>query len=82
MSLVEIAFLSSGDTFGSDGRLQTCISVRTRDDQFLIDCGASALSAMRRFRVDLNAIGMILLTHLHGDHFGGLPFFILDAQLV
>ncbi len=29
MSLVEIAFLSSGDTFGSDGRLQTCISVRT-----------------------------------------------------
>lgn len=82
MSLVQVVFLGSGDAFGSGGRLQTCILVRTRDDHFLIDCGASALIAMRRFRVDPNAVGTILLTHLHGDHFGGLPFFILDAQLV
>ncbi len=79
---MEVAFWGSGDAFGSGGRLQTCILVRTRDNQFLIDCGASALIAMRRFHVDPNAISVILLTHLHGDHFGGLPFFILDAQLV
>jgi ribonuclease BN (tRNA processing enzyme) len=24
----------------------------------------------------------MVVTHLHGDHFGGIPFFVLDAQLV
>ena len=37
---------------------------------------------MKRFGVDTSVIDTILLSHLHGDHFGGLPFFILDAQYV
>jgi ribonuclease BN (tRNA processing enzyme) len=48
----------------------------------LVDCGASALIAMRRFGVDPNTIQSVLISHLHGDHFGGLPFLLLDAQFV
>jgi ribonuclease BN (tRNA processing enzyme) len=48
--------------------------------EFLIDCGASSLIAMKRFGVDPSLVEIILLSHLHGDHFGGIPFFILDAQ--
>ncbi len=36
--------------------------------------------ALRRAAVDPQSIDAVALTHLHGDHFGGLPFFILDAQ--
>jgi len=79
---VRIRFLGSGDAFGSGGRLQTCILLETPAGGVLVDCGASALIAMRRFAVDPNSIDTILLSHLHGDHFGGIPFFILDAQLV
>src|SRR5437762_2999841 len=81
-SQVAVRFLGCGDTFGSGGRFQTCFYVQSEEARFLIDCGASSLIAMRRFGVDPLAVETILITHLHGDHFGGLPFFLLDAQLV
>jgi ribonuclease BN (tRNA processing enzyme) len=46
----------------------------------LIDCGASSLIAMKREGVDPGDVSVVLLSHLHGDHFGGVPFLILDAQ--
>ena len=82
MGQVEVRFVGSGDAFGSGGRFQTCIALRTADDLFLVDCGASSLIAMRQQQIDPRDVSKILITHLHGDHFGGLPFFLLDAQLV
>ena len=81
-STVQVRFLGSGDAFGSGGRLQSCILVNHSGGRFLIDCGASAMISLRRFDVDPNSVNGVFLTHLHGDHFGGLPFLILDAQLV
>lgn len=79
---MELRVLGCGDAFGSGGRFNTCFHVEAPAACFLIDCGTSALIAMRRFAVDPNGIETVFLTHLHGDHFGGLPFVILDAQLV
>jgi len=77
---MRVRFLGSGDAFGSGGRLNTCILVEAAPGNFLIDCGASALVAIRKFDVEPNSIRTVFISHLHGDHFGGLPFLILDAQ--
>ncbi len=82
MKTVQVRFLGTGDAFGHGGRLQTCILIQTTRHRILIDFGASAMISLYRYGVDPNSIDLILLTHLHGDHFGGLPFFILDAQLI
>ncbi len=82
MSQVNLQFLGSGDAFGSGGRFQTCIYVDNGTVRFLLDCGASSLMAMKRWGVNPSLIDIILLTHLHGDHFGGFPFLVLDAQLI
>ncbi len=78
---MRVQFLGCGDAFGSGGRFNTCFHVSAAGTAFLVDCGASSMIAIRRFGVDPNGIATIFITHLHGDHFGGLPFFILDAQL-
>ena len=80
MGQVQLQFLGSGDAFGSGGRFQTCLLLGGAGGSLLIDCGASSLIAMKRAGVDPGEIGWVLLTHLHGDHFGGLPFMVLDGQ--
>jgi ribonuclease BN (tRNA processing enzyme) len=80
---MRLQFLGSGDAFGSGGRFNTCFHVeRATHGNLLIDCGASSMVAIRKWQVEPNAISTVLVSHLHGDHFAGLPFFLLDAQLV
>jgi ribonuclease BN (tRNA processing enzyme) len=78
---MKVTFVGTGDAFGSGGRLQTCILIEGTTTTFTIDFGASSLIGMRREEIDPNSIDLILLTHLHGDHCGGIPFLLLDAML-
>jgi ribonuclease BN (tRNA processing enzyme) len=77
---MKLTFVGCGDAFGSGARLNTCFHVRAARTVFLIDCGSSSLIGMRRLGIDRNAIDTILISHFHADHFGGIPFFMLDAQ--
>jgi ribonuclease BN (tRNA processing enzyme) len=78
---VTVRFVGSGDSFGSGGRFQTCIVVDGPATRFAIDFGASSLIALAQQGIAPNSLDAILLTHLHGDHCGGVPFLLLDAML-
>ncbi len=80
MGPVRVQFLGSGDAFASGGRLQACLHVEGGTEPLLIDCGATALIALKRAGIDPASIGRVVLSHLHGDHFAGLPWLILDRQ--
>jgi ribonuclease BN (tRNA processing enzyme) len=77
---MQLQFVGCGDAFGSGGRFNTCFHVTGATVNFLIDCGASSLPALKRCGITRDDIDLILITHFHGDHFAGLPFFLLDAQ--
>ena len=79
---MKITIVGSGDAFGSGGRGNTCFWLETAKATLLVDCGASALPALKGLRLDPNRIDGIILSHLHGDHFGGLPFLLLDSQFL
>ncbi len=73
--------LGSGDAFGSGGRLNACFYVNYNDMNLLIDCGASSLIAIKKAEIDPGIIDVIVISHLHGDHFGGIPFLIRETQI-
>jgi ribonuclease BN (tRNA processing enzyme) len=77
---MQLQFVGCGDALGSGGRFNTCFHVVGEETNFLIDCGASSLVALKRWGIERNGIDVILVTHFHADHFGGIPFFMLDAQ--
>ena len=79
---MKLTFAGSGDAFGSGGRFNTCFYVEAAPQTFLIDCGASSMVALNASGLDITAIRTIFISHLHGDHFGALPFFMLDAQFI
>lgn len=79
---MRLTILGSGDAFGAGGRHNTCLLLDCGGPSMMIDCGASAPRAWAAAGLDRNRVGSIVLTHFHGDHIGGLPFFLLDARFI
>ena len=79
---MKLTVVGCGDAFGSGGRLQTCYHVETSETRFLIDCGATALIGLNRLGIDPNTIATIFISHLHGDHYAGLVWWLIHAQHV
>jgi ribonuclease BN (tRNA processing enzyme) len=79
---MKLTVVGCGDAFGSGGRLQTCYHVEDGPTRFLIDCGATAMIGLNRQQIDPNSIDTIFISHLHGDHFAGLVWWLIHAKHV
>lgn len=76
---MKLTVIGSSDAFGTGGRLQTCFHVAHGGGELLIDCGATSLIGLFRQGLNPDKIGLILITHLHGDHFSGLIWWLIHA---
>lgn len=79
---MKLTIVGCGDAFGSGGRLQTCYHVEAAGTRFLIDCGATTLIGLSRLGIDPNTIDTVFISHLHGDHYAGLVWWLVHAQHV
>jgi ribonuclease BN (tRNA processing enzyme) len=77
--VVTVRFVGSGNAFADGGRSNACIHVSAPGVSLLLDCGGSSMPALKR-ELDPEAIDAIAISHLHGDHFGGIPYVVMEQH--
>ena len=82
MSKIRITCLGAGDAFSSGGRRMSGYIIETPESALLLDCGPTVLEAIRSMRISVAPLDMVFLSHLHGDHFCGMPFLFLHYLYV
>lgn len=81
MGPIRLTFIGCGDAFSSGGRLHTCFYLEGGDEPMLVDCGATSLAGLKRERIDPASIGSVAVSHLHGDHFAGIAWMVIEGRL-
>ena len=77
-----MVFLGAGDAFSAGGRHQAGYLVTAPAATILLDCGGTTLASLKREGIKTGSIDTVLISHLHGDHFSGLPFLFLEYTYV
>jgi len=75
---VNVTVLGAGDAFASRGWFQAGYVINANGARILMEAGPALLASMKRSGIPSDEIDLVLISHLHGDHFAGLPFLILE----
>lgn len=76
----EVIFIGTSDAFGAGGRRQSAALLRTGNGTLLMDCGVTTNTGLADLGIQRDEIDALLISHFHGDHFGGIPLFLLAAM--
>jgi ribonuclease BN (tRNA processing enzyme) len=75
---VTVTLLGTGDAFASFGRSQSGYLIDAPAGRILMEAGPCLLQTLKSGGHSTDSFDLLLISHLHGDHYGGLPFLILD----
>ncbi len=73
MPRLELNILGCGSAKPTTRHLPSCQVLNVRDNLLMLDCGEGAQVAMARQRLKFSRLRHIFISHLHGDHWFGLP---------
>lgn len=77
----EVTILGNTSSIPVHGRHHTAQIVRFGQDFLLIDCGEAMQIQARKYKVKVSKINHIFISHLHGDHYLGLPGLLSSYNL-
>jgi ribonuclease Z len=78
----ELLILGCSSASPTAERNQTSQLLNIAERHFLIDCGEATQIQLRRFKAKFQKIDHIFISHLHGDHFFGLPGYLSSMHLL
>lgn len=77
-----VTILGNNSAIPAYDRHPTAQLITLNDQQFLIDCGEGTQMQMSHYRIRRSKINYIFISHLHGDHYFGLPGLLTSYGLL
>ena len=77
---MEVLFLGTGSSVFPGNRAHSSILVEINNDFLLLVAGPPLQQRLYEERIPVSKIGLIVITHLHFDHFAGLPGFLHELK--
>ena len=79
---MKVTILGNNSALPAFGRHPTAQAVSVYGEVLLIDCGEGTQSQMQRYGLRWRSVHHIFISHLHGDHYFGLPGLINSMGLL
>ena len=79
---ITITCLGSGGAIPPNGRHHSSIAVRHQNGLILLDCGEGTQFNLRKYQISIRKEFVIWISHLHSDHFLGVPGLIASLELL
>lgn len=73
MSYFNVTILGCGSATPTLRHMPSAQAVRYRNRLMLVDCGEGTQLQLRRYGLSFAKVSDVFISHLHGDHFLGLP---------